>query len=324
MPTYSVCNAALETDLVFPELEVVECSDPEFRLTLCRFTVGGEDCEWMHTWSLPDGTPWLLLARLASGYLLRFPELADFSVSPDAKEIRCYAGLDTPESTIRHLLLDQVMPLLLSREGNLVLHGSAISTPEGAIAFVGNTGSGKSTLAASFSRHGIAVLTDDCLLLREEGGRLTAIPSYPGVRLWPETADVMFGEDSPLAEVAHYTEKKRADENAGVVFCRRPVVLRRVYFLVPPEEGEPVPEISIEVLSARDAAIELVKFTYLIDVTDRYRLRQEFDRLSRVAVQPLFSRLAFPHDFARLGDVRSAILEDVRGSGRAAGGPTSR
>ena len=324
MPTYSVCNIALESDFAFPELEAVECSEPEFRFTLCPFTVGGGgDCEWMHTWSLQDGTPWLLLGRMTCGYLLRFPEMADFSVLPDAREIRCHAGPDTPESTIRHLLLDQVMPLLLSREGHLVLHGSAVSTPEGAIAFVGKTGSGKSTLAASFSHDGIAVLTDDCLLLREEGGHLTAIPSYPGVRLWPETADAMFGEDWSLAEVAHYTEKKRADENAGVGFCRRPAVLRRVYFLVPPEEGEPVPEISIEVLSARDAAIELVKFTYLIDVTDRDRLRQEFDRLSRVAVQPLFYRLVFPHDFARLGEVRQAILDDVSGSGRAAAGPAS-
>lgn len=315
MPTYSVCNAAMESDFAFPELEVVQSSEPAFRFTLYGATALDDGhCVWLHTWSQQDGSPWLLLGRLASGYLLRFPELADFSVSADARVICCCAGPDTPESTIRHLLLDQVMPLLLSREGHLVLHGSAVSTPEGAIAFVGKTGSGKSTLAASFSRDGIAVLTDDCLLLREENGHLTAIPSYPGVRLWPETADAMFGEDSSLAEVAHYTEKKRADENAGVGFCRRPAVLRRVYFLAPPEEGEPVPEISIEVLSARDAAIELVKFTYLIDVTDRDRLRQEFHRLSRVAVQPLFSRLVLPHDLARLGEVRQAILDDVCGS----------
>ena len=43
---------------------------------------------------------------------------------------------------------------------------------------------------------------------------------------------------------------------------------------------------------------------YLIDVTDRNRLRQEFERLSRVALQLLFYRLTFPHDFARLAEVR--------------------
>lgn len=170
------------------------------------------------------------------------------------------------------------MPLLLSQQGRLVLHASAVSTQEGAIAFVGVTGSGKSTLASSFSADGMAVLTDDCLLLQEEEGCVVAIPSYPGVRLWPETATAIFGEGKPLAEVAHYTEKRRVDENAGIQFCARPAVLRRMYFLVPPDEEEPAQEVRIEALSARDAAIELVKFTYLIDVTDRNRALQPTDR----------------------------------------------
>jgi hypothetical protein len=310
MPTYSVCNAALESDLAFPELDEFECPEPEFRFTLCDTPAGhGGDCEWLHTWSLRDDTPWLLLGRLASGYLLRFPEMADFAVSQDAGAIRCYPGTDTPTGTVRHLFLDQVMPLLLSRRGCLVLHGSAVSTSEGAIAFVGPASSGKSTLASGFSADGMAVLTDDCLLLQEVGGRLAALPSYPGVRLWPETADAMFGEGKPLAEVAHYTEKRRLDGDAGIAFCTRPAVLRRVYFLTPPGEAEQAAEVRIEPLSSRDAVVELVKYTYLIDVTDRQRLRQEFERLSRVAVQPLFYRLAFPHDFSRLAEVRQAILD---------------
>jgi GTPase SAR1 family protein len=310
MPTYSVCNAALESDLAFPELDEVECSDPEFRFRFCHTSAGdGGDCEWLHIWSLEDGTPWLLLGRLASGYLLRFPEMGDFAVSQDAGDIRCYARSHTPAATIRHLFLDQVVPLLLSRQGCLVLHGSAVSVPEGAIAFVGPTGSGKSTLASSFSKDGMAVLTDDCLLLQEECGRLTAIPSYPGVRLWPETADAMFGKGKTLAEVAHYTEKRRVDRSVGIEFCTRPTELRRMYFLPPPEEAEQTAEVRIEPLSSRDAVVELVKYTYLIDVTDRQRLRQEFERLSRVAVQPLFYRLACPRDFSRLAEVRQAIVD---------------
>jgi hypothetical protein len=313
MPTYSICNAALESDFAFPELAEVECPEPEFRFKVCRAPAGVTwDCEWLHTWSLRDDTPGLLLGRLASGYLLRFPDMADFAVSQDAREIRCYAGPETPAATIRHLLLDQVVPLLLSRQGCFVLHGSAVSTPQGAIAFVGQTGSGKSTLASSFSEEGMPVLTDDCLLLQEEGGRLTAIPSYPGVRLWPETAHAMFGEGKPLAAVAHYTEKKRVDGNAGIEFCTRPTELRRLYFLAPPEKDEHASEVRIEPMSSRDAVVELVKYTYLIDVTDRPRLRQEFERLSRVAVQPLFYRLAFPHDFSWLPEVRRTILNGGR------------
>ena len=92
MPTYNVCNASLESDLAFPELDEVEPRGPEFRFTLSQDSVADDGgCEWRHTWRLPDDTPWLLLGLRTSGYLLRFPEMADFAVSQDAREIRCYA-----------------------------------------------------------------------------------------------------------------------------------------------------------------------------------------------------------------------------------------
>jgi hypothetical protein len=207
------------------------------------------------------------------------------------------------------LLLDQVLPLVLSWRGQLVLHGSAVLTPKGTIAFVGDSGSGKSTLASSFKEEGLAVLTDDCLLLEEYEDGLTAIPSYPGVRLWPKVADAILGKGSALAEVAHYTEKKRLNRSAGIHFSTRPTKLRRLYFLTPVEEDEA--KVRIKPVSSRDAVVELVKYTFLIDVTDRLRLRREFERLSRVATQPLFYRLSFPRDFSRLAEVRRAILTAV-------------
>ena len=157
----------------------------------------------------------------------------------------------------------------------------------------------------------MAVLTDDCLLLEEEEGCLTAIPSYPGVRLWPSVADAMLGKGRPLAEVAHYTEKQRVNGSDGIRFSARPAKLRRMYFLPPVEECEPISNVRITALSSRDAVVELVKYTFLIDVTDRLRLLREFERLSRVATQPLFYRLAFPRDYSRLAEVRRAILTHV-------------
>ena len=312
MPSYSICNIALESDLSLPELEGLKTHTPGIRFLMSLTPLSdGADCEWLHTWTLPDGTPWLAIGRQERGYLLRFEAMVDFAVSPDAREVLCYAASDTPPETLRHLLLDQVLPLVLSSRGQLVLHGSAVLTPEGTIAFVGNSGSGKSTLASSLSEDGMEVLTDDCLLLEEEEGCLTAIPSYPGVRLWPDVADAMLGKGRALAEVAHYTEKKRVSRSAGIRFSSRPAKLRRMYFLAPVEEGEQEANVRIGPLSARDAVVELVKYTYLIDVTDRLRLWREFERLSRIATQPLFYRLSFPRDFSRLAEVRRAILTNV-------------
>src|SRR5215469_10208547 len=246
MPTYSICNVALESDLSLPELEWAKSHTPGIRFLMTRTALSdGADCEWLHAWTLPDGTPWLEIGRQAGRYLLRFEAMVDFAVSRDAREILCYADSDTPPETLRHLLLDQVLPLVLSSRGQLVVHGSAVSTSEGTIAFVGESGSGKSTLASSFTEEGVAVLTDDCLLLEEKEGCLTAVPSYPGVRLWPKVVDAMLGKGRDLPEVAHYTEKKRANRSAGILFSTRSAALRRMYFLVPSEEHEQIAHVKI-------------------------------------------------------------------------------
>jgi len=308
MPKYSFCNLALESDIPFAELQPIEDPEPEYRIKVGRGASDDRSCEWLQKWSGQDDKPWLLLGRQAGGYFLRFPGLADFVLSHDAKEIHCHVVPDTPTKTVRHLILDQVMPLLLSRHGRLVLHGSAVSTPQGAIAFIGQTGWGKSTLAASFSEHGMAVLTDDCLLLQQNGEYFNVIPSYPGVRLWPDTALNILGEPRTWTEVAHYTEKKRLAADAGIRFSVWPTALLRVYFLSAPKEGA---KLRVEPLTPRETMLELVRYSYLIDATDRLRLRQEFERLARFALKPLFYRLAYPHDFSQLAQVRRAI---IRGS----------
>lgn len=306
MPTYRFCNIALESDRPFSELQLSEKAEPECRIRVSwPLAIDDSGCEWFHMWSGQDDNPWLILGRQSRGYFLRFPGMADFAVSYDGSEIRCCPVLNTPGRTVRHLILDQVMPLLLSRRGRLVLHGSAISTPQGAIAFIGQSGWGKSTLATSFSQNGMTVLTDDCLVVEENAEHVSVIPTYPGVRLWPETAVKILGAHTSWPEVAHYTWKKRVDANAGIRFCSWPRELQRVYFLTPPRKSATV---TVEPMPARDTMLELVKYAYLMDTTDRLRLRQEFERLGQFSLKPLFYRLTFPHDFSQLAKVRDAIV----------------
>ena len=312
MPKYRICDLIVQSTTPLPELPGVKKKGTEctFQL-LAAQSQDSDPCRWFHQWCFPDGEPALLFGRSDGGYLLRFPRLADFHVSRDGNYVRCWPSPDTPLETIRHLFLDQIVPIILSRNGNLVLHGSAVLTPNGVVAFLGETGRGKSTLASSFSEKGAPVLTDDCLMVTEANEQLWVVPSYPSLRLWPEAVDALFGSDRPVAEVAHYSEKKRVDGQLGLSFCSEPAALRRIYVLVPVDHSEGK-SVSIVPLSVRDACMELVKFTYLVDVTDRERLRHDFERLSRVAALHLIYRLSFPHDFSLLPTVHRAILENAR------------
>ena len=164
MALYQVCDLVLASETPLPELRVGEVGRPNFAFKLVLSpTLEYGPVEWFHRWSLPDEETWMSFGRVGRDYLLRFTDLADYVIRIEEREIYCYPNPDTPLETIRHLLLDQVIPLVLSSQGKLVLHASAVATPEGAIAFIGSTGRGKSTLAASFTKRGFPLLTDDCL-----------------------------------------------------------------------------------------------------------------------------------------------------------------
>ncbi len=313
MPLHSVYGLVIESDVSLPELPRVAAGDPA-----CRLRVSSVPRQkraprhWSHHWRLPNGTIWTSFARLKSGYLIRFPRLADFVVSGDGTQVECRVAGPTPEITLRHLFLDQVLPLILSRWGKLVLHASAVVNGEAAIAFAGVSGMGKSTLSTSFCQQGYTLLADDGLLLEEDERGLLAIPGYPGVRLWEDVVSSLFGEDCKLPPVAHYTEKLRVGTDAVQLrFCAEPVLVRRIYLLSePPPEG-PGEAIAIHPLPPQEGFMELVRHTYRLDLLDPQKLRDEFVRLARVIAVPLFRRLAFPRKLDLLPRVRAAILRDL-------------
>ena len=303
----------LESDLPLPELAPAGEAEPESRFRILPvLEAAPAPCPFFHRWLLPDGRLWLGFARQRSGYLLRFPDLADFLLSPGGDEIRCHPASGAAPDTIRHLLLDQVIPLVLSQRDRLVLHASGVLVSGRGIAFLGVTGQGKSTLAASFSQQGFPLLTDDCLSVEDAGEGLFLVPSYPGLRLWPKVIAELFGAEPVLGPVAHYSGKKRLGfESGSVRFCSAPVPLRRLYLLAPPSGTGRTGTASLTPLSPRDTFIELVKYAYCLDVRDGERLQSRFRLFARVAEAGPVLRLSYPRDLSLLPAVREAILADL-------------
>ena len=78
------------------------------------------DGEPFQSWTLPDGTAWTYFFRQGQDYLLRFPELADFTVSIDGLTVESWPAPGTSPGTVLQLYLNQVVPLARSRQGTLV------------------------------------------------------------------------------------------------------------------------------------------------------------------------------------------------------------
>ena len=141
---YQFCDFVLESNVALPELLVVEGTESSrtFHLHGARSQESLIN-HWFRQTHLLNGGVWLAFARQGNGFILRFPGMADFSVSADGREIGCYPQSATGQETLTHLLLDQVIPLVLSQQGELVLHGSAVAGPKPIFNTCGNSIAGR-------------------------------------------------------------------------------------------------------------------------------------------------------------------------------------
>lgn len=318
---YRICGLVLASEIALPELPQVIGSAPEqepdtrFRVEH-RIQSPGVNHEWFMSLTLPTGEPSLACAREPGGYRLRFPGLTDFRVQSCGREIVGEAADGISPATMRHLLLDQVIPRVLGLLGREALHATAVLTPHGLCAFTGPSGAGKSTMAASFHVAGYPVLSDDCLVVHEEGGGILATPAYPGVRLCADAAAALCNDSEVTLPVAHYSSKRRvlADLHQARSFpAREPVA--RIYHLgeVPGTNADcGAAEGIVGAISPREAFMILLASGFRLDITDHRMLARQFNFFERVASIVPVRCLRIPEDFSALPAIREAILADLR------------
>ena len=306
---YRAYGATLLSDLPLPELAgpAARAARPD-----CVVSVGpapAEPARWFPRWR-HNGAVHLLTARTGSGYLLRFPGLADFEVSSGGEWIRYRGRPPVPRVTLRHLLLDQVVPLALARAGRLVLHASAVHLPGfGAVAFAGPAGVGKSTLAAALNRQGCALLSDDALVVGDRRGSLWSSPAYPGLRLWDDAVLALGGAGRLTKPVAHYTSKTRVS-GSRVPFRDRPSRLKAVFVLLPRRRGGTT--VRAREMPGGSGLMTLVRHAYLLDVTDRGELARVFEHLAHLAALAPVRGLRLPDDPRRIGQAAAEVLALAR------------
>jgi len=262
-------------------------------------------------WVAHDDTIWTEFYRTETGYLLRFPELADFRVSMDGLKVTCTPAPDVSEEMTQHLYLNQVLPLAQSMMGKLVFHASVVEIGDSAVAFVADSGRGKSTLAASFATNGFRFLTDDGLVVEAVGDGYLAFPSHPSIRLWHDSQEVLIPSGTETAPSLDFTSKARFLAGKDVIFCDQPRPLRRVYFL---GDGS-APKLIFQRMTAAEAFIEWVKHSFLLDVEEKTLLAGQFDQMTKLACQPIYYRLDYPRHFEGLTQVRQDIVKHVQGDG---------
>jgi hypothetical protein len=263
------------------------------------------DAPAFHEWVLPDGTLCTSFFRTRSGYLLRFPRMADFVIDRAGRHVTAWPGEGVSASTIEHIYLNQVLPLAWSKQGRMVLHASAVELDGQAVAFVARSGTGKSTLAASFVLSGSRLLCDDGLLIEADGEAFRAAPGHASLRLWPDSEAALVGDTLQREPPLPFTVKSRFAGLDTSRFCDQPRRLMRVFFLGDGSASNP----DVAPMRASEALVEFVKHSFLLDTEERQLLSTQFDALSRLAGLPIHFRLDYPRGYAHLPQVRRAVAQ---------------
>jgi hypothetical protein len=260
-----------------------------------------------YEWTFPDGTLGTAFYRIETGYLLRFPDLADFEVAADGLSVICFPAPHVQDATPEHLYLNQVLPLILSKIGKFVFHASAVEVANGAVAFVAQSGRGKSTMAANFVANGYRLLTDDGLVLEPSDQGYLVIPSHPSIRLWEDSQKMVLARNTEAAPPLHFTSKTRFLAGPGLPYCDQPRPLRAVYFL---GDGS-AQDIIFRRLSPAETLVGWTKNSFLLDVEDRAMMSAHFDRVGALANTLACYHLDYPRRFDDLNRLLRAILDHV-------------
>lgn len=299
---HSFANLAIASFLSLPELPEAFAHAPGCRITEAeRPLLPCSPLDWSHDWLDSTGRVSLSGARCDDAWFLRFPGIAEARLDADGVALWCEPGASL--ESLRHTLIDQILPRVLAHHGHLMLHGGAVVGGDGAcVVLLGDSGRGKSTLSATLAADGGRLLTDDCLRVDLDRGRARAVASYPGLRLLPDSLTALYGEQTPATSaVAHYTDKRRLATKASAP-ATPPI--DAILVLEAPSAAR---GIRIEPLPPQRACIELVRNAFQLDLGDMARMRAQLGLAARVARDVPVHTLSYPRDYALLPQVAERV-----------------
>jgi hypothetical protein len=287
-----------------PEIQQVEA---DIQVKLGHGFVHEAGFDWFHAWREIDGDLLLSCARRSEEggppqYLMRFPELADFVIIDNT--IICHLHPECRDDSLRHLVLDQVIPRVWAHRGNLVIHASAVQMPNGQVAaFTGESGWGKSTLAAALQARGCRLLSDDSVSLGAVGGQVQLIPSYTGLRLNEDSIETLGLAGQGWASVSHYSSKQRLA--SAISENSKPLSLDALYVMAEPGDAE---TLSINALAGAELVATLIKRSFLLDINDSQCATRQMHAAAAVlrGLSKVFS-LDYPRDYRQLPAICDAL-----------------
>lgn len=274
---------------------------------------------WTDIWRPTTGTRTLSdvawsFAWQGRDLLLAIRNCGEFRLTDGFQTLVCYPYPQAGERVLRSQLSYSLIPRILGELGHLVVHASCVLVEGvGSLVFMGPSGAGKSTLAASFAADGAALVSDDCVLLRNTGGSLVAFVTGAYARLWEDSLTNVVG--------ANHNASRMWKTDAGSKWHHRFGLNRSVPSSTPvsaifdvsaPESPGECADITISEESGARFLSVLTSGSLLFDGSRKRNSRRTFAGASDVAnACPAFYAIRYPRRFELLSRVRAAIVDRV-------------
>jgi hypothetical protein len=308
---YSGFGLQLAANRAVPGLTPIgPCVNPDTRIWFLRapaLPAGTPEEPYYRSPFLEQGQPALTVWSLDRGAFLRwrYSDGTEFVVARSGSDVWVsWASSSTLEDAVTYLL-GPIASLVLRLRGVTSLHASAVAIGDRAIALLGPPHCGKSTTAAMFGRMGYPVLTDDVAPLVARNGAIRVEPTYPQLRLWPDSVAMLCGHRDALPPLTPNWDKRALA--LGAQFQPHPLPLAAVYVL---GERRPGAAARVEGLRGHEALATLAANTcvnYLLTPSMRAR---EFGVLTRLASTVPVRRILPPAQEDSVTTLCSHILED--------------
>lgn len=291
-------------------LPSIPSQSPDLTIFIRDCEINYQDVRWIHDYETDRDFPWHRLGKIGSDYLVRFTKYADFIISEQNQTILCLPIEGVQANTIEHLLLDQILPRVLSRKVSLVIHAGSVVTDVGAVGFVGKSGYGKSTLTTHLCENGFYFLTDDCLVLLKDEDKFLALPSYPTTRLKQEIAYCFTEDVDRLPYVAEYSSKLRYNTAQDInAVHERTEILKALFILDEPVKSKALDTVVINRCSPRDSFGNLVENVFRLDPTDKQSNIKEFENISTLLSTVPVYHLKYSRRLSMLDQVMQSISD---------------
>lgn len=255
-----------------------------------------------------DGDEVTLKLSREQGYCrLRVPDQADFLLDLAHHQVICVplvAELD--DATLEHLLVDQILPRYLAYLGYVALHAAMLRIDGRTVLVTGPSGWGKSTLAGLLAAQGHALLSDDCTVLELSPDRVIATPTYPSLRLWPDSVAALYPEGADVGPMASYSDKQRIGGTATHLNAQD---VDALIVLADPAGASPYP--TLKPIRVADACLTLVRHSFQLDPGDKPRMAAHLRACSEIARRVPAHRFDYPRDYAQADRIIAALQAHV-------------